>query len=125
MFNKIKPIIISKIWGWEFVYHNNDKYCFKRLLLRKSFQCSTHYHKIKEETFYIEFGKIILNIEGKDNILRQGDYITLLPMTKHSFCGITNAMIIECSSQDFVEDSYRVENELSRQINLEERLKIS
>jgi mannose-6-phosphate isomerase-like protein (cupin superfamily) len=114
---------IIKVWGKELIYHNNDKYCFKRLLLNQYYQCSTHYHKIKEETFYLESGKIILSIDNIDISFEVGDFITIHPYTYHHFYGIEKSVIIECSTQDFTSDSYRNNNELSRYIDIKERLK--
>ena len=50
---KEKIHYVPKFWGYEQWFVNNDKYCGKRLLLNRGYQCSVHYHKIKEETFYI------------------------------------------------------------------------
>ncbi len=57
---KDKLHIVPKGWGFEKWIVNNDKYCGKLLYIIKDRKCSWHYHKIKDETFYVQRGKIIL-----------------------------------------------------------------
>ena len=45
--------IVDKVWGREEWIVNNEKYCGKKLILKKGYSCSMHHHKIKDETFYI------------------------------------------------------------------------
>ena len=60
--------IVSKGWGFEKWIVNNEKYCGKLLYLIKGKKCSWHFHKIKEETFYIQSGKILLKWSDEDEI---------------------------------------------------------
>jgi len=52
---------VPKGWGYEKWIVNNDKYCGKILFVVKDRKCSLHYHNIKDETFYIQSGKIVLH----------------------------------------------------------------
>ena len=52
--------MVPKGWGFEKWIVNNEKYCGKILYIVKDRKCSWHYHKIKDETFYVQSGKIIL-----------------------------------------------------------------
>lgn len=49
---------VSKGWGFEKIICNTQQYCGKLLFFAKGRRCSFHYHKIKDETFYIQSGKI-------------------------------------------------------------------
>jgi len=53
---------VDKDWGRELWIVNNDKYCGKILELNKGYRCSIHYHKIKDETFYILEGRVLMEI---------------------------------------------------------------
>ena len=97
----------KKVWGEELWIANNELYCGKILYLNENYRCSIHHHKIKDETFYILDGIVLMEIEGKFRIMRQGDSIRLKPNTKHRFTGITDSQILEISTQHFEEDSYR------------------
>jgi len=43
---------VEKVWGSE-DWIVNREYCGKVLNLNKGFRCSMHYHKNKDETFYV------------------------------------------------------------------------
>lgn len=49
---------VPKGWGFEKWLVNSDKYCGKLLFFAKSKRCSLHYHKIKDETFFVHSGKL-------------------------------------------------------------------
>ena len=100
--------IVKKKWGKEVWINNDPDYCMKELHLNKDARCSYHYHKIKKETFYILSGHVKLNIEKDIDNFKPGQYITIEPNTKHSFYGIEDSVILECSSQHFENDSYRL-----------------
>ena len=54
----MKPERHEKGWGYELWIVNNDLYCGKILHFNKGKKCSWHYHKIKQETFYVQKGKL-------------------------------------------------------------------
>ena len=47
-------IFVSKGWGYEDWIVNKEQYCGKLLFIKKGKKCSWHYHKNKDETFYIQ-----------------------------------------------------------------------
>jgi len=102
--------IIQKIWGEEHWIVNNDKYCGKKLILKKGFRSSIHHHKIKDETFYIQSGKVLMEL-GEDvkekKIMIPGDIIHILPNMWHRFTGLEDSEIFEFSTKHMEEDSYR------------------
>lgn len=49
---------VSKGWGFEKIICNSQKYCGKLLYIAKGRRTSLHYHKLKDETFYIQSGKV-------------------------------------------------------------------
>ena len=51
---------VPKGWGYEKWIANCEKYCGKLLFIAKDKQCSWHYHKLKDEVFFIQSGKIKL-----------------------------------------------------------------
>jgi len=110
---------VEKVWGSEEWIVNRD-YCGKLLNLKKGFRCSYHYHKNKDETFYVLKGKILLELDGEKEILNPGDTILVKPGQKHRFTGLEDSTIIEFSTHHDDEDSYREPGKLSGQINLDE-----
>jgi len=107
---------VKKEWGSEEWIVNRD-YCGKKLILNKGFRCSMHYHKNKDETFYILSGKVLLEIGTQKNILHPGHSILIKPGQKHRFTGLEQSEIMEFSTHHEDSDSYR--DELSGKIDLD------
>jgi mannose-6-phosphate isomerase-like protein (cupin superfamily) len=107
--------IVNKGWGYERWIVNNEKYCGKLLYFVKDKRCSWHYHKIKEETFYIQSGRILLHAGYDDDInlseeliLTVGDSYHIKPGLRHQMLALETTEMFEFSTQHFEEDSYRI-----------------
>ena len=104
--------LVEKSWGHEEWLVNNELYCAKYLTCVKDLWSSNglyHYHKLKDETFIILEGSIILDIEGTEYTLNDKDSFRIKPNTKHRFKALTHtAKILEISTTHRDEDSYRV-----------------
>jgi len=105
--------IHKKIWGREEWIVNNPVYCGKFLYLTKGKRCSLHYHKNKDETFYVLRGKVLMEVDDREKIMKKGDIQHITPLTKHRFSGLENSVIIEFSTHHEDSDSYRIEGQLS------------
>ena len=107
--------IVPKTWGEERWIVNRD-YCGKLLILKKGFRCSMHHHKNKDETFYINKGRVLLELEGSKFIMKPGQALLIEPNQKHRFTGLEDSEIIEFSTHHDDSDSYR--DELSGEVDL-------
>ena len=108
--------IVPKGWGFEKWIVNNEKYCGKLLYFVKDRKCSWHYHKIKDETFYIQSGKLLLYYGWHEEtsfcssiVLKKGDYFHIPTGLKHQMQALEDTELFEFSTQHFDEDSYRLE----------------
>jgi D-lyxose ketol-isomerase len=106
---------VKKGWGHELWIVNKPQYCGKILTLYRSKKCSEHFHKRKDETFFLQSGKIFLRVKEKESepfqewILEPGDAFHLTPGLIHQFEGIAEeSQIFEFSTEHFEEDSYRL-----------------
>ena len=106
---------VHKGWGFEKWIVNNNDYCGKLLYFFENKKCSWHYHKIKDETFYIQSGKIILMYSVNDDlksansiILNPGDKFHIYVGMRHQMQALENTELFEFSTQHFDEDSYRL-----------------
>lgn len=103
--------ISEKEWGHEEWIANSPGYCGKKLVFNKSYQCSMHHHKIKDETFYLQSGKILLETDYKDKtesrIMTAGDTAHIVPGMWHRITALTNAEVFEFSTLHMEDDSYR------------------
>ena len=105
--------VVEKLWGWEEWIVNNEKYCGKKLVFKQGYRCSLHFHKIKEESFYVLAGTIYLELESNGNktarIMHAGDVEHISIGVIHRITALTDAEVMEFSTQHFDEDSHRVE----------------
>jgi len=103
--------LVQKDWGHEEWIVNNEKYCGKKLVFKPRYQCSLHYHKIKEETFYIVAGSVYLETEHhgikQNRIMEPGDIAHIPISMLHRLSALTFAEVMEFSTFHMDEDSYR------------------
>ena len=119
---------IKKGWGHELIWASNEKYCGKMLVFYKvGNQFSMHFHRNKDETWYVHKGKFLLNWIDTDTAitntehLKEGDTWRNMPLVPHQLKALEeNSIIIEISTEDYPHDNYRVAPGDSQ---LEERLK--
>ena len=113
-------VFVNKIWGGEEWIENNDKYCLKRLNLKKNYTCSYHHHKIKDETFFVDSGMFALELEGTMILMKPGSRQRIMPGQQHRFIGLGDSRFYEVSTHHDDSDSYRVEGRLSGRVGEEE-----
>src|SRR3989344_2886378 len=101
--------VVKKVWGEEHWIVNRE-YCGKKLVLKKDHHCSYHMHNVKDETFYVIKGKVLLEMNDNKKILVPGNSILIPPKTFHRFTGIEDSEIIEFSTTHMESDSYRNSN---------------
>jgi len=104
-----------KVWGSEEWIVNAD-YCGKILNLSAGYRCSIHNHKLKDETFLLIEGLVLLETwqlknekleDYRSKVLDKYDSYRIFPGTPHRFTGILNSKIIEFSTHHEDSDSYR------------------
>lgn len=105
----------EKAWGKEIWLCNTEQYCAKLLIVEPGFQCSRHYHKIKDEMFVVLAGRLELYFQelsgfGGCFILPVGGKWQIKPGTSHRFLAPTDrAMILEISTHHDDNDVVRLE----------------
>jgi len=107
---------VSKGWGFEKWIVNNEEYCGKLLYFVKDKRCSWHYHKLKDEVFYLQSGKMLVKYSEGDKIktahevlLLPGDNFHVYRRLRHQMIALEDSELFEFSTQHFDTDSYRLE----------------
>jgi sialic acid synthase SpsE/quercetin dioxygenase-like cupin family protein len=90
----------------------NRDYCKKLIIVLPGQKHPEQYHKQKEETFYILFGKVLLTLDGVEKEYSKGEAIVVEKGVKHIFRSETGAVIEEISTTHFKDDSYYVDPEI-------------
>ena len=98
---------VPKVWGEEHWIVNRE-YCGKKMVLNKGFRCSLHFHKDKDEVFYVTKGRVFLELGDGERIMEPGDHHHVPPGVEHRFWGLEDSEIIEFSTHHEDDDSYRV-----------------
>ena len=106
---------VNKGWGYELHIENNEDYCGKLLVFNKGSKFSMHYHIEKYETWYIQSGELKFKwidpktAEVVEQLLGPEDVVTIYQGIAHQLVALSDSIIFETSTQDKVEDSYRVQ----------------
>jgi quercetin dioxygenase-like cupin family protein len=108
-------IHVDKGWGWERWIVNKEEYCGKLLFFEEGKRCSFHYHKIKDEVFYLQSGKMLIKFSEDDDLenaeellLNAGDKFHVYIGLRHQMIALEDSELFEFSTQHFDEDSYRI-----------------
>ena len=107
--------LVNKGWGYEKWIVNNEKYCGKLLFFNKGKRCSWHYHKIKDEVFYLQSGLLRVYYSEDNNLqtaqqklLRPGENFHVYTGLRHQMIALEDSELFEFSTQHFDSDSHRI-----------------
>jgi quercetin dioxygenase-like cupin family protein len=107
---------VDKGWGYELWIANKPEYCGKLLFFNQGKKCSWHYHKIKDETFFLQSGELMVHTSDEDDInnadltvMHPGDSLYIRPGLRHQMYAIQESELFEFSTEHFDADSYRIE----------------
>ena len=85
------------------------------MFIKKNHRCSWHYHILKDETFYLQSGKIELfysaendRDQAKKLILEPGESFHCCRNTRHQMLALEDSELFEFSTEHFDEDSHRL-----------------
>ena len=80
----------------------------KAILLKKDATIGDHYHKEKDEIFYLLYGSGEVTLDGVTEKLKDGDIVFAGKGTKHTFKLKKNSILLEAGTKPFdKEDDYK------------------
>ena len=106
---------VEKGWGHELIWATNDQYCGKMMHFNTGARFSMHFHREKEETWYVQSGQFVVRwidtktAEQHEQELEQGDTWHNPPCMPHQLICLQEGTVVEVSTPDSVEDNYRVQ----------------
>lgn len=95
----------------------NRDYCKKLLVSLPGQFHPEQYHNQKEETFHVLHGELELQLDGKAQILRPGNVVTVMPGVRHAFRSERGAVVEEISSTHFKNDSFYTDESINKNPN--------
>ncbi len=108
----------AKPWGYELLFAHTEKYAGKVIFVSKGHRLSLQFHNVKDETIYVQTGKIRFQFGGSDNdisnkILTDGDSIRIEPLSRHRVEAIEDTTLLEVSTPELT-DVQRLEDDYGR-----------
>jgi mannose-6-phosphate isomerase-like protein (cupin superfamily) len=106
---------IDKKWGKELIIHNDSDYCGKIIYFNSGGKFSMHFHASKKETWYVNSGSLLYSwidtytANKYEKIIYAGEIIEIKRLLPHQLEALETSIIFEVSTQDFNDDSYRIE----------------
>ena len=112
---------VTKPWGHEIRFAENEKYLGKILYIAKGHKLSRQYHEVKDETIMVYHGTLTLEIgtPGKEGFvtktLHYGNRFRIFPGVVHRFCAPHDGPVtlIEVSTPE-ISDVVRLEDDYKR-----------
>jgi mannose-6-phosphate isomerase len=109
---------VDKPWGYELLYATTELYCGKVIFIRSGEQLSLQFHKVKDETIFVQSGRLELEIgePGKPvdtEVVGPGRAFRLRPGTVHRMRALEDATILEVSTPQ-IDDVVRLEDRYGR-----------
>ena len=108
---------VEKPWGYEIHWAHTDRYVGKILHINAGHALSLQYHVKKDETVYVERGRLRYEIE-RDGVmttldLGPGDSLHVTPGTIHRMTAIEDTDVLEASTPE-LDDVVRLEDRYGR-----------
>lgn len=92
----------------------NREYCKKIIIQLPNQKHPLHFHKRKEETFYVLSGVLHLTVDGQKRTLHPGEKALIQPGVWHSFSTETGTIFEEISTTHYNDDSFYKDKEINK-----------
>ena len=110
-------LLVRKVWGEEWYITNRDEYAGKILYVKPGFVCSSHCHRLKDETFACLSGRGVIEKNGEFINVQAGTIVPIPPGTWHRFASDIGMTLVEVSTRHSDDDVERKEesNQLDKE----------
>lgn len=99
---------------------NND-YCKSYVVMTEGQKYPEHFHKIKNETFYVLHGTLVVVLDGEEHILQAGEMLDISRGQDHSFWGLGDVVFEEISTTYLPNDSLYLDESINQKSYLDRR----
>lgn len=109
---------VDKPWGHEIVWAETPRYVAKILTILAGHKLSRQYHRVKDETLYVETGAMDLELGEPGAIetrrMVPGDVFHVLPGTIHRMIAVETTRVFEVSTTE-LDDVVRLSDDYGRE----------
>ena len=109
----VEPRIVPKPWGREIWYAHEDRYAGKILEITRGHALSLQKHERKQETMYLQAGRLRYHLNGRDVEMTVGQCITIRPGDVHRMEALEDSVILEVSTPE-LDDVIRLDDRYGR-----------
>ena len=81
-------------WGKFYVIHDEKNYKIKRIEVKPGHRLSYQYHLKRSESWTVVEGKGRVTINGKDQIIKEGETLIIPVMAKHRIMNNTDSNLV-------------------------------
>jgi mannose-6-phosphate isomerase-like protein (cupin superfamily) len=112
------PRRIEKPWGYELIWAETDEYVGKILHVTAGEALSLQYHEVKDETFFLLEGQLLLQVglsieDLSEYRMLEGQSFHMCSQTIHRMIAETDSDILEVSTPH-LDDVVRLEDRYGR-----------
>ena len=110
---------VEKPWGWELIWAHAGDYVGKILFVRAGHSLSLQFHRVKDESWYVESGRAELELGERGNavlkkeVVLPGACFRFTPGTVHRVKALEDTTIFEVSTPQ-LDDVVRLEDRYGR-----------
>ncbi|MCC6528293.1 MAG: cupin domain-containing protein [Polyangiaceae bacterium] len=108
---------VDKPWGHELIWAHTPRYVGKLLFIRAGERLSRQYHRVKDETLFVQAGEMDLELGAPEacerSRMRAGDAVHLAPGTVHRMIAVTDTTVFEVSTPE-LDDVVRLDDAYGR-----------
>ena len=108
-----EPLLVPKPWGREIWYAQEDRYAGKVLEVRSGHALSLQKHERKQETLFLQSGRVLFHFNGEEFVMHAGQCITVRPGDVHRMEALDDSVLLEVSTPE-LDDVIRLEDRYGR-----------
>jgi quercetin dioxygenase-like cupin family protein len=109
---------VDKPWGHELIWAETSRYVGKVLHINAGQRLSRQYHRVKDETLFVQSGEMTLELGPSDAVeartMVKGDVFHVTPGTIHRMIAVTDVDVLEVSTPE-LDDVVRLEDIYGRE----------
>jgi mannose-6-phosphate isomerase len=115
-----EPRKVEKPWGYELIWAHAADYVGKKLFIRAGHALSLQFHRVKDETIYVESGRVEFTIGApgdalpNSEIVGPGTAFHVTPGTVHRMRALEDSLLLEVSTPH-LDDVVRLDDEYGRE----------
>jgi len=114
-----EPERIEKPWGYELVWAHSENYVGKLIFVRAGEELSLQFHTEKDETVYVQEGKIEIEISEpgvrvpESEVVTAGAAFRIRPGVIHRWRALEDSVVLEASTPQ-LDDVVRLDDRYGR-----------